>query len=88
MCNSQCCYTPPIPKSILEIFKTDIVNQFSNLQYLGDSPFGKDNVIPLTANKRCPFLRDDNKCNIYKHRPKICQMFGEKIECKLSCMQI
>lgn len=82
-CNAKCCYAPPIPKNHLIQYADKMVRSVVETEYLGDSPFGKDNVIPKTENNKCPFLKEDNKCNIYDQRPEICKAFGVTIECKL-----
>jgi Fe-S-cluster containining protein len=38
----------------------------------------KENKHPLLKDwyNRCPFLNNDNKCDIYKDRPAICQYYN------------
>lgn len=83
ICNAKCCYNPPIPRRFLIDYKDKIATKIIGVRYLGNSPFGRNNIVPLTHNDKCPFLNKNNRCNIYKQRPEICRVFGEKIECKL-----
>ena len=42
-------------------------------------------IYPQTTDGKCPFLREDLKCNIYEDRPSVCKEYGsEKVEC-LTC---
>lgn len=49
------------------------------MEFVGDS------VIPLTEDCTCPFLDKDYKCVIYKHRPEVCQKFGDESHPLLVC---
>ena len=44
------------------------------------SDLGRDMCLVVTdydiAKNKCPFLREDCKCNIYNVRPQICRIFG------------
>lgn len=83
LCKAKCCYNPPIPKEFIELYADKIINAIQTEVFLGDSPFGKNNIIPITQSNKCPFLRDDNICNIYEIRPMICVKFGDTIKCQL-----
>lgn len=39
-------------------------------------------------DNKCPFLRDDYKCNIYDRRPEICRKFGDGSHPLLTCQFI
>lgn len=81
-CKAICCYNIPFDKGELERFKDKIVNPV-----IGVVPMHGANIA-FTAEKiednKCPFLRNDFKCNIYNNRPDVCRKFGEinELPCK------
>lgn len=87
-CHAACCYNVPMEKGYLSAYRKKIVTpviemlpfrqmeDYDKLKVNGHRPqyvvyTDKD----LDKNK-CPFLRDDCKCNIYDQRPNICRMYG------------
>jgi uncharacterized protein len=52
--------------SALKIKETDLLEQYLFLDSEGDYVFKKS---------PCPFLQDDNKCQIYSARPKACREY-------------
>jgi Fe-S-cluster containining protein len=48
-----------------------------------DLPGG--HVVPLTETGKCPFLKEDLGCNIYKNRPEICMKFGDETHINMTC---
>ena len=81
-CNAQCCYNLAFGDGELEKFADKIVNPV-----LGTMPFGPG-VLALTSKKmddnKCPFLREDLRCNIYECRPDVCRKFGmiKRLPCR------
>ncbi len=73
-CKAKCCYNVPFENGELEKYADKIVNRV-----LFTLPvFGA--VVPFTGkdmqSNRCPFLRQELKCNIYENRPDICRKMG------------
>ncbi|MBO7617316.1 MAG: YkgJ family cysteine cluster protein [Bacteroidales bacterium] len=81
-CKAACCYNIPFENGELEKYKDKIVNPVLTTLNL----FGA--VVPFTGkdlkSNRCPFLRQDLKCNIYENRPDICRKMGlvERMPCQ------
>lgn len=81
VCHARCCYNVPIPKGYLSAHKKKIVNPILRVERLGEhESLGGENVMPFTSEdkdkNKCPFLREDCKCNIYSIRPRVCRDFG------------
>ena len=82
MCHACCCYNIPFDKGELEVFKDRIVNPVIGVQQMFDA------VLAFTdfdfKKNKCPFLREDYKCNIYENRPEVCRAFGQddRLPCK------
>lgn len=80
-CHAACCYNVPHSKFTLFTNKKRTVNQYSHLleQEACDNE-GRKLFLPVVStdsNKnKCPFLREDCKCNIYGNRPWLCRVFG------------
>lgn len=76
-CKASCCYNVPFPRGFLEDHKGDIVTPYRSVR--------KTNTydVPIThpdwEQNKCPFLKDDCKCNIYESRPAVCRMTGEDL---------
>lgn len=81
-CKAQCCYNIPFENNELERFHHKIVNPVLAIVPICNLH------LTMTSEKleenKCPFLRQDGKCNIYENRPEICRMFGEteRLPCK------
>lgn len=80
-CKAACCYNVPMPKGFFSAYRKKIVTPYKRLieqQACDDN--GKLLYLPIVSEKwsenKCPFLRDDYKCNIYEVRPWICRNFG------------
>lgn len=74
-CRASCCYNIPFENNELERFASLIVNPV-----IGTFPLGGGRVAVTDRRmdrNKCPFLREDCRCNIYESRPEICRMFGE-----------
>ena len=82
ICKACCCYNIPFEHDELVRFANSIVNPvlFTIQQGWGAVAFTHENP----ALNKCPFLRDDYRCNIYEERPEVCRLFGqiEKLPCK------
>lgn len=80
-CHASCCYSVPMPKGFFSAFRKKVITPYKRLleQEMTDDK-GQRLYIPVVDedfNKnKCPFLRDDYKCNIYDQRPWICRAFG------------
>lgn len=80
-CFAACCYNVPHTKFTLFTNKKRIVTPYKRLieQEACDNESRKL-FLPITdedlKKNKCPFLRDDFKCNIYNQRPWICRVFG------------
>lgn len=81
-CKADCCYNAPIPAYLLDKYKDKIVNPVIKQIPMCNLPDqGGLQVIPLTGfvkflKSKCPFLKNDLKCNIYENRPLICKEYG------------
>lgn len=90
-CHAACCYNVPMEKGFLSVYKKKIVNPVKGLGMYEDMDktayrrtkmgnWGRASYLTITngdpAENKCPFLRDDCKCNIYEHRPAVCRRFG------------
>lgn len=74
-CHGSCCYNVPLLDGFVELHKDKIVTPVIRYTKIDD------HVIPITSEEgmlknKCPFLRDDYKCNIYESRPEICRLMG------------
>lgn len=73
---------------MLEQFEDKIVNGVLSTRMIQSRPNFPLSVAVNTSydfkTNKCPFLRDDYKCNIYNDRPKICRVMGEidKLKCE------
>lgn len=79
-CHGDCCRFVPIPKSLWEDQKKNIVRKVLYL-YNHD----ENSVMPITKDLRCPFLKDDYGCAIYSARPWVCRVYGMGGADCLSC---
>jgi len=81
-CHACCCYNIPFDSGELERFKDKIVRPV----LFTDNLFGALVAFtdPSPENNKCPFLRDDYKCNIYENRPEVCRLYGmiERLPCQ------
>lgn len=79
-CHASCCYSAPMPKGYFSVFKKKVITPWKRLVEHGIGNNGEMlyvAVVDEDFNKnKCPFLRDDYKCNIYDQRPWICRAFG------------
>ena len=85
LCKAACCYNVPLPKGYLSAYRKRIVNPVLKTERYSenigtDEGFGRDMVLVITnediSKNKCPFLREDCKCNIYDIRPRLCRIFG------------
>ena len=81
-CKARCCYNIPFDNNELELYYDKIINPV-----ICTVPAGRGEVAVTDGNpfeNKCPFLREDYKCNIYENRPQICRLFGEikELKCK------
>lgn len=91
-CHAACCYNVPMEKGYLSAFKKKIVNPVIELGQWEDvdrktykktkiGELGRAHYLMITdkdpAKNKCPFLRNDCKCNIYQDRPIICRRYGQ-----------
>lgn len=80
-CKSACCYNVPHTMYTLNTNKKKIITPW---KYLADQGLkdedGRKLFVPIVDDEinknKCPFLRDDFKCNIYDKRPFVCRAFG------------
>lgn len=79
-CHGDCCRFVPIPKSLWEDQKKNVVRKVMFV-YQHD----ENNIMPVTKDLRCPFLKEDYSCNIYNVRPWICRLYGKGGHDCLSC---
>lgn len=96
-CKAACCYNVPLEKGFLTAYKKKIVNPVIELKAFTK----KENAVNFKSvmerpqylmitdkdikKNKCPFLRDDFKCNIYDSRPALCRKFGTSDERFLNC---
>lgn len=84
-CKGMCCSCCPIPRDLFKFHIDKIVREPTFVKVA--PPYkGQEQVIPVTADAKCVFLREDYTCNIYKDRPMICRMFGSETSLFLSCL--
>lgn len=78
ICHAFCCYNVPLDRRLIGAYRKKIVNPI--IRYADE--FGDANVaLPITdenlSKNKCPFLRNDCRCNIYQQRPQLCRMYGD-----------
>lgn len=92
-CKAQCCYWVPFPIKFLEAHADKMIRPVYGIacnehnDKVGQAIThvetkivdGKEQNIIEQTKQKCPFLTDDNKCNIYKIRPELCRCFGTKL---------
>lgn len=75
-CKARCCYNIPFEKRETEVFKDFIVNPLLSTHQIAPGA-----ILAITEynpeKNKCPFLREDCKCNIYHNRPEVCRLMGE-----------
>lgn len=80
-CHASCCYNVPHTKYTLFTNKKRIVTPYKRLKEHGCNDEGRMMYVPVTdedfQKNKCPFLREDYRCNIYDKRPYICRVWGE-----------
>ena len=78
-CKAACCTMVPLPPELIKRnahrFQQKVI-EFIKIY---------DAVIPVTQNRKCPFLKADYSCAVYKWRPSICRLFGTEINENLTC---
>lgn len=74
-CKAGCCYNVPFPRGFIQAHCEAIVTPIAGLRYIAGNA-----EIPVTneqvSKNKCPFLRDDFKCNIYHERPEVCRLMA------------
>lgn len=91
-CHAACCYNVPMEKGYISAYRKRIVNPVLRMEPQGDDKSAR-NVFGSKARaqyimrtsedvmeNKCPFLRQDCRCNIYVQRPVICRRFGDPRE--------
>lgn len=87
-CKAMCCYNIVLPIGFLDSHKDDIINTVLSVRQMPFNPRFPLSELVITDidpnHNKCPFLRDDYKCNVYNDRPDICRIFGEitELPCK------
>lgn len=79
-CHGDCCVYVPLPNSLWEDQKKNAVRKVLFL-----AQHDENNVIPITKDLHCPFLKADYGCAIYNVRPWVCRVFGIGGHKCLSC---
>lgn len=79
-CHASCCYNVPMPKGYFSVYKKKVITPWKRLIEHGRGNNGEMLYVAVVDEdfhkNKCPFLRDDYKCNIYDKRPWICRVFG------------
>lgn len=73
----KCCYNVPLPKDLVSATRNRVVTKPSGWQLVSEDESLKPMVVGITEDGRCPYLTENNICNIYDKRPWICRKFGE-----------
>ena len=81
-CKAECCYNMAFMNGELELFHERIITPV-----IVTLPFGagvRSFTDYDTLQNKCPFLRQNFKCNIYENRPEVCRKFGEidRLQCR------
>lgn len=89
-CHAACCFNPPLPIGLVDRFADKVVNRvlYRDVMSISDNVPEPSEIVYTADNyndNKCPFLRDDYKCNVYDNRPTICRLFGEKNHPLLRC---
>ena len=77
-CEAECCGNVPLPKTTAKRFEHLKQRPVKEIIEISETE-----IIPFTDGMVCVFLTPENKCAIYKHRPKVCQDYGIRpdLEC-------
>lgn len=77
VCKAACCYNIMLDRKLVGAYRKKIVNPI--IRY--SEGFDDDKIFAITnedvSKNKCPFLRDDYRCNIYLQRPQVCRDFGD-----------
>jgi Fe-S-cluster containining protein len=82
MCGS-CCTIMPMSEQLIDRFRDHFQRPVIEEQVFSAND-GLMYIKIITPDKKCIFLKTDNKCAIYENRPEICKKFGRKagnLEC-------
>jgi len=79
-CQGDCCHFVPIPTGLWNDQKKNVVKKVIFLYQ-----YDENNVMPITKDLSCPFLKKDFKCAIYTARPYVCRVYGIGGHDCLSC---
>ena len=81
-CHADCCGTVPIPKQIVKRFEHLQQREVLEIGDWSDSNNPND-ILPVTEDGRCVFLKPDYMCAIYDNRPSVCKNYGliPKLQC-------
>lgn len=82
-CKAECCGLVPIPLSIWSKNQHRIQREVKNILHIQKD--GRKDILPVTEELYCPFLKDDLSCAIYEERPEICKKFGDESNPLLCC---
>lgn len=80
LCKAGCCGVFPMDKALLEAHRDKIQIPITEEMDMGD-----EQVIAMTKNAQCAFLKSDYSCAIYDHRPEVCKLFGNEEHLNLTC---
>jgi Fe-S-cluster containining protein len=79
-CNAECCSSVPLPIKLIkrnaELMQRKVVKWVH---------IDNECVVPETECGKCPFLKDNYECAIYKWRPTICRLYGTEVDHNMTC---
>jgi Fe-S-cluster containining protein len=81
ICKGDCCGCIPLDKTLVKVFEK---RQQRKVTQIVEWPNGTE-IMPITEDGMCVFLKPDYTCAIYDHRPEVCKLYGVTKHEDLQC---
>lgn len=79
-CQAGCCGIVPIDAKVYK------ANEHKRTRpVIQEIPFKDAEILPHTMDKRCCFLGEDLRCQIFNDRPQVCKDYGNEEHTALTC---
>jgi Fe-S-cluster containining protein len=80
-CKAQCCGPTPISRRVWNKHQDKIQTEPYEILEIDQT----DDIVPVTVELKCVFLKEDYTCAIYEDRPDVCKKFGNETHPLLVC---